>query len=168
MNITISKYFTLGLLSTTISYIVAGVYLGKVSLNKKNKNIAIFSFIISIIVYIMSLYIPFIISGRFSITFDSWNNIIAILTSLSLFYLIRYYFEDKNKSKIIPKISKLTFGIYLFHYILIYKIYNISIMQSVFKFNPYFSVILLEILCFIISGIITYILQKVPIIKRFL
>lgn len=168
LNITISKYFTLGLLSTTISYIIAGIYLGKISLNKRNKNIAIISIIISIIAYIISLYVPFIINKKFSITFDSWNNIITILPSLSLFYLIRYYFEDKNENKIIPKISKLTFGIYLFHYILIYKIYNISITQSVFKFNPYFGVIILEILCFTISGVITYILQKIPIIKSFL
>ena len=79
-------------------------------------------------------------------------------------------FENKNIKceKVINEISLCTFGIFLFHYPAIDRFFYMSIMQKIFAFNPYIGTYTLQITVFITTGLITYLLRKIPIIKKFL
>ena len=155
-----------------ISIYILGYYLSNNVLKRKYKNIAIIIFTTSIILFFLTLYIPYILKGKVSEIFNTYDSLFAVGGAGSLFYIIRYYFSDRKInlkiSNIIRKVSECTFGIYLFHYLIIYRIYNFNILQKIFDFNQYIGVLLLEIVVFILCGLFTYILRQIPCIKRYL
>lgn len=109
-------------------------------------------------------------SGQISSALDSYN-FILIISAATLFYIVRYLFEKKfNKlcSNIISEINLTTFGTYLIHYLVIYKIYNISVIQKIFDINVYLGFTSLVLSVFIGCTIIIFILRRIPIIKKFL
>lgn len=164
--------FTSALFSMSIGYFVAGFYLSRVELSKRNRNIAIVLCIIFLALFACSMIIPYFKSSEISYKLDTVNYITTVTPSLSLFYLVRYYFEKhkfKSKTKdIISTISSLTFGIYLFHSFINYKLYNLGFVQVMFDFCPYIGIIVLEILTFLCAGIITFVLRKIKFIRNFL
>ena len=170
LNINISSNFTQSFFPLFIGLLVAGVYFSKIKLNKRNFYISLIVFICSWALGFASLYIPYLKSGVISYKFDSYN-LILILESVSFFYIFRYLFENKKFSelscKIIKEISLATFGIYLTHYLIAYRLYHFSLIQNVFTFNPIVGIIVLEIGLFLVCGLLTSILRRIPIIKNF-
>jgi len=169
-NINISNYFTQSFFSFPIMYSIAGLYLSKIELNKKNRNIAYITLLIPLVVFIIYMYITFLKEGKISYSLDNISMITTSLPALSIFYLIRYYNEKKEFKKLSVKIlsclSSVTFGIYLFHPFTLYII-NMAI-EPIVKYNPYIGIILIQIICFLLCGLVTYILKKIPVIKKFL
>ena len=104
------------------------------------------------------MYIPYLNNGKISYALDSRNIVTATIPAMALFYIIRYFFENAKEktctSKIIEQISLATFGIYLFHCLINYKTYLHLI-------NIYTGSC-----CFIICAITTFVLRKIPIIKK--
>lgn len=169
-KIEISSYFFESCIPETISLFVAGYYIGNL---KKNKKLLIASISILLIIlgcFMLSVYIPYTKIGTFDYKFGTYNSFFAIVEALCIFYIIKYFFENKNVKceKVINEISLCTFGIFLFHYPAIDKLFNIEIIQKIFSFNPYVGTYTLQIAVFITTGLITYLLRKVPIIKKFL
>ena len=171
-NLNFSFYFTIALFPICVGYYIAGLYLSKLPLNKKYRNIAIILAIISWIGFLCSMLIPYMMNGEISYTLDNWSYINVAIPSLSLFYLFRYYFENRKfkekTNKVIMIVGSVTFGIFLFHTFINYRLYGLDIMQNIFGLNIFVGIIVLEILTFIISGILTYILKKVKLINKFL
>ena len=166
LPLSFNSNFTTALLPISVGYFAAGLYLSKVSLNKRNRNLAIIFCLIFLLIFASSMIIPYFKSSEISYKLDT------VIPSLSLFYLVRYYFEKhkfKSKTKyIISTISSLTFGIYLFHSFINYKLYNLGFVQVMFDFCPYIGIIVLEILTFLCAGIITFVLRKIKFIRNFL
>ena len=131
---------------------------------------SIITLIITLISFVFSVYVPFTKTGAFDYKFGTYNSFFAIVEALCLFYIIKHYFENINIKceKIINEISLCTFGIFLFHYPAIDRFFYMLIMQKIFAFNPYIGTYTLQITVFITTGLITYLLRKIPIIKRFL
>ena len=122
--------------------------------------------------FFLTLYIPYINTEKISYAFDSYDTVFSIGASAMLFYIVRYYFDTKRVNSkianIINLVSECTFGIYLFHYLIIHYIYYSNTFQLVFNFNKYIGIYLLEISVFVISGIFTYMLRQIPYIKKYL
>ena len=172
LGVNINYNFSSAFFPIIISLVVCGNFLSKIKLSKKYFIISILIFVVSYIGMFLSMYLPYLNSGKISYILDSWNTLPVILMSISTFYSIRYLFENKVFSKkintIITAFSSTTFGIYLIHTALNYKLYNISIIKYIFNFNSILGIIILEILVFIVCMLIIYILKKIPIIKKFL
>ena len=171
-DIKISNYFSMAILPVSIGYFIAGSYLSKIKLCNRNLVIAIICYLVFTLALVLLMYIPYLNSGKISYSFDSWNIVTATIPAMALFYIIRYLFEHMKERKyvcsIIKHTSLVTFGIYLFHYLINYKLYFSSITQSIFAFNEYLGIFVLEVLCFVLCGIITFVLRKIPIVKKFL
>lgn len=172
LNTEINPYFFKAFFPTIIAYFIAGVYLSKLKISKKKLLFLVSLFVIATISYFLTLYYPYLTAGKISYKYDTYNCIFCIVQSFSLFLIIRYLFEDfefnKKVSNIIEEICKTTFGIYLIHGLIDSKIYSFNIMQSIFSINSCLGIIVLEIIVFIISGVIIFILRKIPIVKKFL
>ena len=155
-----------------ISIIVCGYYISKIKLSKKFLISSVIVFIVSYIIMFLSMYLPYLNRGEISYALDSWNTFPVVLMSISLFYIVRHLFENKNYSKkitnIITKIASTTFGIYLIHTTLNYKLYELSIINNMFNFNGILAITILDFLVFIVCMIIIYALKKIPFIKKFL
>ena len=154
-----------------IALLICGNYISKIKKTRKYLIYFTTLFIISYICMFLSMYIPYLNNGIISYKFDSWDSMPVLLMSISIFYIIKYYFENIKYTKIsylIQEISSTTFGIYLIHTIINWELYNISIIKSIYNINGILGSILLEILVFIICCFIIYLLKKIPIIKKFL
>lgn len=172
IDVSFNNYFTYSFFPISIGYLVSGYYLSNIKLNKKTKNIFIILFILPIIYFILDMYLPFIFNKQISYSLDSWYFITNSLPAIALFYLVRYLFENKNINlyveKIVNNISLVTFGIYLSHFLIVHRIYNLSIVQAVLSINVYLGIIFFQILTFILCGLATYILRKIPLVKKIL
>ena len=89
----------------------------KISRIKLSKSI----FAIFIILAIVGGHILFISLTRLNY-FLWYDNPMIALISLSLFYIIRYLCNSFKDNKLIVEISKMSYGIYLSHFILVYMI----------------------------------------------
>ena len=90
LDLSVSSYYTMSFFSVIVAYLVAGVYLSETKLSKTNLIIAIISFIIPIIIFTLSLYIPFLNTSKISYILDSSFYITTALPSMAMFYIIRY------------------------------------------------------------------------------
>ena len=172
LDLNISRDILTSLIPATMCYYIFGNYLGKVKLCRKYFITSIIMFIVTVILLSMTVYIPYVENNVLEIDMCTCDNLLTILSSLSIFYIMRYLFSKKNfKEKtglIISTISGTTFGIYLLHNLVSYRIYNSGIIQSIFKFNNYLGITSLVLACFILCGIVIYILKKIPIVKNYL
>lgn len=171
-RVNINYNFSSAFFSTIMALVVCGNFISKIKLSKKYFIISILVFIVSYICMFLSMYLPYLNKGTISFSLDTWSALPVILMSMTIFYSIRYLFENKIFSKkvsaFITTIASTTFGIYLIHTALNYKLYNIGFIKYIFNFNSILGIIILEILVFIICMLIIYILKKIPIIKKFL
>lgn len=171
LDFNFSNYFTIALFPIFIAFLLAGLYISKISLSKKNLYISIGIFTVCFMIFFLYMYLNYCKYGEVDRSLDSYN-ILLVNMSLSFFYIIRYFFETKKMSKIIKKIireiSLVTFGIYLLHYLITYRIYNLGIMQSVFEANYILGYGIMVITIFMLSGIVIFVCRKIPILKKFL
>ena len=116
------------------------------------------------------MFIPFLQGKELSFVLDNTSNLFVVLSSLSLFYLIRAFFEQKKIPTSINHkihfIASTTFGIYLIHFLLYYMVYYRIL--GIYQISPEFGTIITTLSTFIIGCIITTIGKKIPILKNFL
>lgn len=167
----ISSYFFAAGFNFILSLYIAGAYLSKIDLSSKSLKYAMVVFLLFTILYFISLYFPYLNSGVLSYKFDSFDNIFCVCQSLSLFYIVRYFLENrkigKYSSVVMREVSKTTFGIYLIHFVFIDLTYNLTIVQEIFSFSPNLGIVILELTVFLVSGIITFVLRHIPFVKDF-
>lgn len=169
-NIKISHYFSCTFFSPLIVYYVIGVFLTELEKNKKNKVKAWVLLLSSSLIYIITFLILYSNDKEIYTFYTDCSNIFVGLISVSIFYLFRYYFEGiKTKiDKFISSVSLTTFGIYFFHMIVQLKLTNSVLITKIFDFSPIIALLLAEILSFSICSIITFLLRKIPLVRRFL
>lgn len=170
LNIKIDSNFQLAFFPVFIAFTICGNYMAKIKKSKENLVLSFVVFIISYISLFLSFYVPYVKSGNISYVLDSWEAFPVVLMSISLFYIIRHLFEDKNYSiittKVITTVASTTFGIYLIHTALNTELFKLTIMQNMFRFSPIISIIILDFAVFILCMTIIFLLKKVPFIKR--
>lgn len=171
-NIGISSYFTQAFFPIIIAYYISGVYIAKLEKSNKKLILSIIIFIISTILFFLTLYLPYLKTNAISYLFDGYKSIFCVFQSLSIFYIIYHLFENKKFGKrlstIISETSKVTFGIYLTHFTIVNRVYNFAPIHRIFMYNANIGILCIEVSIFIICGIATYILRKIPVIKKFL
>lgn len=95
----------------------------------------------------------------------SYINIFIVIISICLFELLGRVFID-NHSRLIyfsTNISKLSFGIYLIHIIFLYAIMdNVKQMSACWELKY----LLLFVFTFLTSFLFSYIIKKIPVLKR--
>lgn len=172
LNFDINYNFQLAFFPIITSIIICGNYISKIKASKKILIGSIILFTISYICMFLSMYLPYLNKGGISFVLDSWNSFPVVLMSISLFYIVKYLFENKYYSKriinVITTVASTTFGIYLIHATLNFKIYKSVVIQSIFEFNNIIAIIILDLVVFIACMIPIYILKKIPFIKKFL
>lgn len=145
-------------------YYVIGYYISKKDFSKNNR----------IIIYVLGLFGVLItifgtmwcsrISNTPRVIFYDNFSIGVFLESISVYVFAKYNFKSNN---IINYMSKISFGIYLIHIIPLWELEQKMGITSSF-INLIISVPLLSIGIFIVSAIISTIINKIPIIKKYI
>ena len=172
VHININANFQIAFFPSIVAMVVCGKFISVIKMSKKYFVISIVVFMLSWVLMFLSMFIPYLIDGKLSYALDAWNSLPVILMAMATFYIVRYIYEKRMMSEkieiIISAIASTTFGIYLVHYVLNYRIYSVRIFQNFFGACPIVAVIALDVATFVVCMIIVYILKKIPIIKKYL
>ena len=170
-SIYVTSYVTGTIFSEYIALFVTGYYLSKQNITKKGKNVAIIALILSLATALILEIINYTVYNN-TILLDNCLLPTAIIPAISLFVIIKYYFNDgvkkESAKKSIIYMSNLVFGIYLFHVFFVHIIYNFDFMKAIFSFNSFIGLLILDLLVFLFSGITVTLLRKIPIVNKFL
>ncbi len=151
-----------------LGYFVCGhiVYerIKDIKANKKYNTLCIISYIVSMLIIAITTYILSINSNKLNGTMLWYRSILIIIESFSIFILIIIN-GHKFKSNKINSISSLSFGVYLFHAIILFLIKdNINIIE----YPSIIGIPIIALIIYISSLIVVYILKKIPYIERLL
>ena len=160
-------------ISGFIGYLVLGHVLGKINISKKIFRI---SLLFSVVLPSITAFGTFILSRRHGnsdlFLYDNFSidTVLYSATSFIVFKLIFQKIKSENSildNKIISKVSQTSLGIYLIHPIVLYYMEN-GIWGFVLNGqsgSPIIFIPLTALFGFIISCILIYFLQKIPLIK---
>lgn len=160
-------FFTLGF----VSYFVAGDYFNRYELKKKSRYILYFLAIVSFIAtFAITAYLSKIYQHRILVLYNyTYLNIAIETVAIFVFFRQLETKIDWNKyvhiDGIILKISNLTFGIYLVHFLFV-RIFSQKFNVYQEFTNSFLLVPCLAIIIFIISGLVIAIVQKIPWLNR--
>lgn len=122
----------------------------------------VFTYICSTIVSILVMY--FVSLGK-NMVYDvtTWyRGIFVVLAAFSIFILVVIN-EDRFKNKFILKLSSLSFGVYLIHFLILF---NIKEYINIIEYNPLIYIPYLTFLIYLLSVCSSYIIKKIPVIKN--
>lgn len=160
----ILNIFKPDLIASYIGYFVLGYYLDNIEIDKKKLKYIYLLGIISVIsIIILNNNYAYMLEKNTTMLYDFYS--LPVFTSASAIFLFIKNINFK-KGIFIKNISLLSFGVYLTHPAILRYLVERDISSS--WFNPIFSVPLISLFVFVISMFISFILSKIPIIKKYL
>lgn len=150
-------------LYTWINYYLIGGFIRKNSeIIKKISNKKIYIF--TVLLFVLSIIYQSIFAYKFygNLYAESfYDSPMIIISSILLFTSISRIRLDKYNNLII-KLSSLTMGVYILHYTVM------GVITKIFAFNNNYLSIIIFLLTIVISFFISYILNKISILKKML
>ncbi len=122
----------------------------------------ILTYICSTLISILVMYFVSIKRGMVYDVTTWYRGIFVILASFSVFILIVIN-EGLFKNKFILKLSSLSFGVYLIHFLFLF---NIKGYINIIEYNPLIYIPYLTFLIYLLSVCSSFIIKKIPIIKN--
>lgn len=158
------------ILGYTVYYIL-GFYLDKIDIKTHNLK---YIYILGVLGFISTIVLSAILSKytkEANSLFYGYFTLNILLESVLVFTLAKKFFKKIKISikieKNLTQISKYCFGIYLVHALVITyldKFLNLNTLT----FNPFFSVPIISIVVFIISFFISFIINQIPILNKYI
>jgi len=156
--------------STYTFYFVLGYYLHTKEIPQKCR---ILIYILGLLGFISTIIFSKMISVYNGLALEDFyvNSTVGVaFEAISLFVFCKYVLKNVSPNyftvKILPKVSQCCFGVYLVHifYIIVFMYYNITPLS----FNPLLSVPVLSFAVFIISFCVSFILNKIPFVNKYI
>ena len=152
-----------------LGYFVSGYILYNRFNEKKESNkikkinlYCILTYICSTLVSALGMYFLSIKNGKVYDIFTWYRSIFIVLSAFSIFILIVVN-ENKFKNKIILKLSSLSFGVYLIHYLFLF---HIKLHINIIEYNPLIFIPFLTLIIYLLSLCSSFIIKKLPLIKK--
>lgn len=152
-------------------YFFMGYYIVKFDISSKLKKLIYFLGPLAFGATILGTLVISQLKGKFYNEFYQYDSFTVLLQSLFVFVIIKEIFENKQASekteKFISVISKHTFGVYLVHTFVIFELNEFFGINSV-TVNPYIAIPVVIALTYLISELISAILNKIPLVNKYL
>lgn len=151
-------------------YFVLGYTLNNIKLSQKQR---IFIYAAGLFSIIATLVLTIFVSVRYSRPlsyFFDYLTVNVMLESIAVFIFFKHLFQkikiSDRVNSFVAKLSKYSFGIYLCH-ILVLKIAE-KIGLTAVSFNPIFAIPVTALFVFIVSCIISAVIHKIPVLKKYI
>ena len=149
-------------------FFILGYYLSKYDITDKIKK---WIYVISIVSFFIQVFATSFISSKVGIAQQflyeaSRPNVVIQAVAIFLFVKdlpLKINFSDRSKT-IIGTVSKYSFGMYLVHDF--FNLFFTKIGFTVMCMNPVVSILLRTIVTFILSFVVVWILDKIPLIRK--
>lgn len=164
---TVFHNFHMDIVSGFFVNFILGYYINKKDIIKKHR-IAIY--ILGIIGLILTISLNMLASknaGESLEAFYSADTINVLLMSTAVFVFFKYNVKGNERfNKIIVKLSKYSFGVYLVHIFIIQVLTAIGLETT--SFHPALSVPFITIITTLVSYLVSLVLNKIPVIKKYI
>ena len=150
-----------------VGYFVAGYYLQK---NELSKTVIKTIYALGIISFIASILLNFAVSvktGAGRETYIGFTTVFVSIESAAVFLFFKNCKVFKNPGKFVQTLSKLSFGVYLLHPLIIELLDNVLHISTT-SFNPLLSVPVISVAVFIVSSAAIYVLSKLPLLNKYI
>lgn len=151
-----------------ISYFVLGYLWNKIELNKRQR---ILIYILGIIGFAFTIVVDYVVAIKTQTCCGNYYgnfNVNVLFEALAVFTWFKYQKYEKSRLNIfIQRLSKYSFGAYLVHALIIDQL-NIRFGINTLSFTPVVSVVLISVIVFILSFSISAILNKIPVLKKYI
>lgn len=147
-------------------YMMIGYYFANINVNEYNPKIMLLIFFVSSFLCALAGQIQSLHTGIACETLHSCFSITSFFEAISLFLFFKnvdWNVSIKSKS-VIYTLSGLTFGVYLIHPFIINHInviLNINLLVNTILAIPLYTIIIV-----IVSFLVTFIMNKIPLIKN--
>lgn len=161
-NIINNNLYYVNISNCFITYYILGWYLHNYPIKRKK-----WLYFFSSIGVLSSILLFYFFIGRYTNFLDVFGifQIFTFLYSITIFIFFKEK-EYKKKIKLVELISKYNLGIYVSHSIIAITLYDLGSHFSFIADNYFLALILIYTLTIIISLLITFIINKIPIIKK--
>lgn len=152
-------------------YYVLGLYLSKTELSKRTRTII---YVIGLTGFLITIFASAHDSLLMQAANGKWYgnfNINVLFESVAVFVFFKYCKALQSSTdilyKLVSKLSKYSFGVYLIHAMVLEGLYSLFNLHTL-SFNAFLSVPVVTVLVFIISVIISGIINHIPILKHYI
>lgn len=159
-----NMYMVLGF----VCYFVLGYYLNKISLNKKQR---IILYTLGVCGFLSTIVLSLIVALKTQTPCGQYYGnftVNVLLEAVSVFTWFKYRkYDNRTINAIITNLSKYSFGAYLVHALVLEQL-DLQIGLNSLSFNPIFSVISIGMFVFVVSYVISAVINQVPILKKYI
>ena len=164
---TVFKNFNVNLVFGYVSYFILGFYLNKTEISKKHRTIIYIFGVAGLVLTILLNLFAAKNAGTPSEEFYNSFSLNVFLMSVAIFIWFKYNTKGTERlNKIVISLSKYSFCVYLVHVFIIQSLTAIGFSSE--TVHPVFSVPATLIFTTVISYFISFILNKIPIIKKYI
>ena len=146
-----------------LGYCILGYYLRKVNFQNTHKKdiIAIFLFFTGLIITITGTYFLFLLKGEKDELYYSYLTLNVLMCAIGVYLYIKdKYLTNQLVLKFLSVMNKFSYGIYLVHVLILTFLTKAGI--TCFFIHPLIGIPLTTVLCLLISGLIIYLISKLP------
>ena len=169
---TLYKEFFTALFPVVIGYYVAGHYLSKVTLKSSTLWWVAAGVIVMLVFSTALMTIANLDAAEVVFPVDNiyfFNNVVMALGVFVLMKNVAVLTKLSDRiASLISQIASLTFGIYLIHAFLFSFIAESALSKAFFALSPELALLTLEIVVFMVSGLLIAGLKKIPLIRDYL
>lgn len=164
---TVFKNFNMNLIVGFVAYFVLGFYLNKTEIIKKHRTIIYMLGAAGLVLTILLTLPASKNAGKLSEAFYSASSVNVLLMSVAVFVWFKYNAKGSEKlNKIIIHLSKYSFGAYLVHIFILQVLKAVGFSSE--TLHPILSVPATLIITTVISYLISLVLNKIPVIKKYI
>ena len=161
------KGFDMTFVSTYSFYFVLGHYLFEYPISAAKKRALYIIGIVSPILLFEANYYGSSLLGNPYQGFLSNSFVCTMFLAITIYlFFVNCNFGATRAEKVLAKISKCTFGVYIIHVLVMNLLWKLDITPS--TCSPFWFVPLYALIVFVISLFITFVLQRIPFVNRWL
>ncbi len=161
-DIPVEPNFRLSFFQDALGYIALGALLNRAPLHIRYRNVALVCLLVGYGVVVWGNYWAKSEMGTQTMLFGYYNPFVVII-ACATFYLFRYTLNSKKSGKMLQFLASLTLGIYLCHPLVMTQLLRIELMRELYSSN---FIVLRTLVTFLISGVLTYVIMKMPVVRR--
>lgn len=90
----------------------------------------------------------------------------VVIAAIGVFLIFKHLFSPKKIGLILGTVNNLSFGIYLLHILVMFILLNTFVMRVIDNQHPLIAIPAEVLLVLLISGIISFVISKLPILKH--
>jgi surface polysaccharide O-acyltransferase-like enzyme len=161
------KEFGIKIASGHVGYFVLGQYLANYNIKETVKRIICILGLLSVLAVSILTFFASIRVGAPYLSFYDYINLFTLFEAVALFIVIKDIKVAPKYHPFLKNASKLSLGIYIIHPLVMNVLFDYGDIDSA-SLNPINFIPLFALMVFMISYCVSFVLIRIPIIKKFL